>query len=165
MRLPRMSTRRWMVAVALISIGLGGYLEGRRLKRRHDEYLTRAGWHTALAESLRRPRWLSARLARYDHPESDSPEPLEQCTLDSETEPARSDVDERFEQARARAVATADFRRRFVIDSYRKRAEYDQRQAEYHAALGRKYAAAASQPWLPVGPDPPNFQFEASRVW
>src|SRR3954454_17750248 len=121
MRLPRMSTRRWMVAVALLSVAFGSYLEGRRLKRSHDEYLTRAGWHTALAESLRRPRWFSARLARYDHAESDTPEPLEQWPPDSEAEPARTEVDERFEQARARAVATADFRRRFVIDSYRKR--------------------------------------------
>ena len=29
-------------------------------------------------------------------------------------------------------------------------------EADYHAALGRKYEHAAARPWLPVEPDPPG---------
>ena len=63
MRPPRMTTRRWMVAVALVSIALGTYLEAGRLKQRHDEYLARAERHAAIAEFFRRPRGLEARPA------------------------------------------------------------------------------------------------------
>jgi hypothetical protein len=34
-------------------------------------------------------------------------------------------------------------------------ARLNQRTAEYHAALGRKYEIAASRPWIPIAPDPP----------
>jgi hypothetical protein len=41
MRLPRMTTRRWMVAVAVVGLLMGGY----RLKQRHDDFLSRAQYH------------------------------------------------------------------------------------------------------------------------
>jgi hypothetical protein len=44
MRLPRMTTRRWMVAVALVSIPLSGY-KSRQLKQRHDYFLSRLEYH------------------------------------------------------------------------------------------------------------------------
>src|SRR4051794_32176594 len=119
-----MSTRRWMVAVALVSMALGGYLEARRIKQRHDMYLARAERHASLAESFRRSRGLAARLARYDvhaqSPEGDEGSNpvgyLEHWTGESGAIHGRSEADERFEQARARAVATAELRRRIVID-------------------------------------------------
>jgi hypothetical protein len=56
MRLPRMTTRRWLIAVALISIGLGGYVRVRRwkLKTLHDEYAARAEQHAKIAGHYRR---------------------------------------------------------------------------------------------------------------
>jgi hypothetical protein len=66
-RVPRMSTRRWMVAVALVSIGLGGYLEARRLKQRHDACLAMAARHATIAEFFRRPRGMEARLASAEY--------------------------------------------------------------------------------------------------
>jgi hypothetical protein len=42
MRLPRMTTRRWMVAVAVIGLLVGG---GVRLKRRRDYFLSLARSH------------------------------------------------------------------------------------------------------------------------
>jgi hypothetical protein len=36
MRLPLMTTRRWMIVVAIIGLITGGTIEGMRLKRRHD---------------------------------------------------------------------------------------------------------------------------------
>ncbi len=54
MRAPRMSTRRWMVAVALFSLALSGYREVKRLKRIRDEYLTRAEREELIAKHYRR---------------------------------------------------------------------------------------------------------------
>ena len=45
MRLPRMTTRRWMVAVAIVALSLGGSLYAVRLKRKSDSCLARATWH------------------------------------------------------------------------------------------------------------------------
>jgi hypothetical protein len=53
-RAPRMSTRRWMVAVALFSLALSGYLEVRRLKRRRDIYRAKAAREELIAKHFRR---------------------------------------------------------------------------------------------------------------
>ena len=42
MRRSRMTTRRWMVAVAVLGLLLGVVVEGRRLKQRRDYYLQEA---------------------------------------------------------------------------------------------------------------------------
>src|SRR5271155_4487472 len=42
MRRSRMTTRRWMVAVAVVGLLLGVVVEGRRLKQRRDYYLQQA---------------------------------------------------------------------------------------------------------------------------
>ena len=47
MKLPRMTTRRWMIAVAALSVTLGGYREAIRLKRSREEFLLRAARHCA----------------------------------------------------------------------------------------------------------------------
>jgi hypothetical protein len=47
MRLPRMTTRRWMVAVAVVALLLGTAVIGHRLKRRHDYFLSRAQYHVS----------------------------------------------------------------------------------------------------------------------
>ena len=45
---------------------------------------------------------------------------------------------------------------KIVADHARRQAEFHQRRATYHAALTRKYEAAADRPWLSVPPDPPQ---------
>ena len=45
MRLPRMTTRRWMIAVAVVGLLMGGAIGGVRLKRRHDFFLARVRQH------------------------------------------------------------------------------------------------------------------------
>src|SRR4051812_1471105 len=42
MRLPAMTTRRWMIAVAVVALVMGGYC----LKRRRDDFLWRVRVHT-----------------------------------------------------------------------------------------------------------------------
>jgi hypothetical protein len=59
-----------MVAMALVSIALSGYLEARRLKQRHYEYLARAERHEKIAEYYRRRarpagEVIHANLARF----------------------------------------------------------------------------------------------------
>jgi hypothetical protein len=45
MRLTRMTTRRWMVAVAVVGLLLATALSGYRLKQRRDHILSRAQRH------------------------------------------------------------------------------------------------------------------------
>ena len=51
MRLPRMTTRRWMVAVAVVGLAMSGIMGGVRLKRRRDSFLGRLRYH-ALIERM-----------------------------------------------------------------------------------------------------------------
>src|SRR4051794_7738214 len=53
MRVPRMTTRRWMAMIAAIAVAFGGYFEVVRLKQLSDEYLRRSHRHVA-AEGLHR---------------------------------------------------------------------------------------------------------------
>ena len=52
MRLPRMTTRRWMVAVAVVGLLMATALSGYRLKQRRDHYLSRAQLHKQNAAFL-----------------------------------------------------------------------------------------------------------------
>ena len=54
MRLPRMTTRRWMIAVATLAVILGGYREANRLKRSREEFLLKAARHAAEETDYRR---------------------------------------------------------------------------------------------------------------
>ena len=60
MRLPRMTTRRWVVVVALVGLLMGGAIGGIRLKQRHDYFLSCARYHSAF-EGYRR------NVAQHDH--------------------------------------------------------------------------------------------------
>jgi hypothetical protein len=52
MHLPRMTTRRLMIAVAAIGLTLGGAVEvyrlAYRLRLRYDDFLDRAQWHSGI---------------------------------------------------------------------------------------------------------------------
>jgi hypothetical protein len=173
MRLPRMTTRRWMIAVAALSLTLGGYREATRLKRVRDEFLARATEHVAAETYYRRlvsssetsdlGRKMAVREIATQELVSDAERYI---TLDnaverwiglSEGHSDRTEEDDhhRFREAQSRVAATAA-RGRMMMDNYlRSQVEYHRRQAAYHAALGRKYAAAADRPWFPVSSDPP----------
>jgi hypothetical protein len=45
MRLPRMTTRRWMIAVAVVGLLMGGAVVGYRLMLWHDSFLALATDH------------------------------------------------------------------------------------------------------------------------
>jgi hypothetical protein len=48
MRLPRMTTRRWMIAAAIVGLLMGGCIGGYRLKRWHEHFLDRARYHASM---------------------------------------------------------------------------------------------------------------------
>jgi hypothetical protein len=54
MRLPRMTTRRWMIAVAAVGLLMGGCIGGYRLKRWYDHFLDHARVHAFLEVASRR---------------------------------------------------------------------------------------------------------------
>ena len=75
--------------------------------------------------------------------------------LEGHSTEAEEDDRIRFREAQTRAGAIAA-RGRLIMENYfRRQVEYYQRRADYHAALGRKYVAAAARPCLPVAADPP----------
>jgi hypothetical protein len=64
-RLPRMTTRRWMVAVAVVGLVIGGTAEAIRLKRRHDYFVIRARRHASAEAAFR--SWAQTSSARSRH--------------------------------------------------------------------------------------------------
>lgn len=62
MRLPRMTTRRWMVVVAIIGLAMGGIVGGFRMGRRRDDFLKRARYHRSMEMAYRTfrptPTWV-----------------------------------------------------------------------------------------------------------
>ena len=50
MRLPRMTTRRWIIAVAVVGLVLATGLAAARLTRRAGEYRQYAVWHRAMRD-------------------------------------------------------------------------------------------------------------------
>jgi hypothetical protein len=162
-----MTTRRWLIAVAAVSAGLGGYREATRLKRSRDEYVTRAATHGAVEADCRR---LVSRFASSLVNESTAnPQLMSFAQMEiafdnleagfgipeSRSTAAEEDAHDRFKEAQAREHIL-EVRRLVILNDYvRRRAEYLQRNADYHAQLARKYERAARYPWLPVEPDPP----------
>src|SRR3954447_23215955 len=60
-----MTTRRWMIVVAVVGMLIGGAIGGVRLKRRRDDFAGRAQHH-ASAEAVFRS-WAKTSLARSRH--------------------------------------------------------------------------------------------------
>ncbi len=52
-RLPRMATRRWMIAVAIVGIGVGGWIQIVRWGRLREDYQVLAEMHAESASHFR----------------------------------------------------------------------------------------------------------------
>jgi hypothetical protein len=174
MRMPRMTTRKWMAAVAALAVTFGGYREVTRLKRVRDQFLVRAAMHIDVETYYRRLVSSSGssavrnRIVVQESADRELMSPAPTIALldrnveigfglaEGHSTQAEEDDHNRFRQAQARGDAVAE-RCRMIMDAYYQRQmEYHQRQAEYHAALGRKYMAAAAHPWFSVAPDAPK---------
>jgi hypothetical protein len=123
-----MTTRRWMIAVAVVALPMGGY----SLKRLHDGFMDRARYHAESATDC----FEAENNAQKYIEGTDS-------LLESIGEDGSAD---RFDVSRLKADR-ADMARNVI--------EW-KRLVAYHAAMARKYENAARHPWLPVEPDPPE---------
>jgi hypothetical protein len=174
MHLPRMTTRRWMVAVVALSVALGGYREVMRLKRIRVQYLTRAAWHSA-GEAYHRGIVSSAATSvlrrkmaaqEWEAPEPAVPEPavptpdraieLLSGFPEMDTTQADDDGHARFKEARARVSAMVARREMILDKDLQRQMGYHQELVDHHAAMARKYRRAARYPWLPLESDPPK---------
>jgi hypothetical protein len=163
MRPPRMTTRRWMAAVAIVALSLGGSHYAIRLKHRRDRYLAQAMVHSSLeAQALRSLASAPARFALREPGPTSMPGDEVAGAIDRVSGLAAGGSDEHLghvsyredQEARERAIAPA--RRRILVENQRKEGERLRKQSDYHAALARKYRYAASRPWITIEPDPPE---------
>jgi hypothetical protein len=139
-RLPRMTTRRWMIAVAVVAVAMGGIV-GARAVWQYFVALNRIQYHAGMEHFW---HWLTPT-------EPDPSQATDQIT-DLIAEQRRITGDAELSEEMRRALADM----RAGLDEYRRVKAAFQRKLEYHAAMARKYRHVARFPWLPVEPDPPE---------
>jgi hypothetical protein len=126
MRLPRMTMRRWMIAVAIAGVLLGTAVWGRRLKQQRDYYLKQANFHARLERFFRSvEKMFPTRVASGGRSLKD----VSGMMVRSGFVPALVVVGEHTYLAGGLA--------------------------RHHAELKEKYLHFASRPWLSVPADPP----------
>ncbi len=133
MRMPRMTTRRWIVVVVIVGL----LMVGVRLVQRRRLFLSRAQVHELNAafypklESRERKMCLEYAVLIAG---------LERLQRYGDREPARS----RLETLKVR------------LDQSRRNLPRWTNTIAYYVAMSHKYRHAARYPWLPVEPDPPE---------
>lgn len=134
MRLPRMTTRRWMIVVALISLTLFGAITAMRMSRRARSYQSRGSlWRMQETESRKHLALCRKQVER--------------------TEGAASRL-----RARRHNLYQAEELSRKIADEaawWRANTAHTEEVVAYCSMMSRKYAHAARYPWLAVAPDPP----------
>jgi hypothetical protein len=163
-----------MVAVAAVSVTLGGYREAIRLKRNRDVFLVRAVWHAEAETYYRRlvssseSSILAKRIEVRESAAGEVMSPVGEGNAllmtvglrfgvpEGNSRQAEKEDHDRFRAAQGRVGAMADRRRVIIVDNLRRQLQYHQRRAEYHAALRQKYEEAAVHPWRRISMDPPK---------
>jgi hypothetical protein len=152
MRLPRMTTRRWMVVVFLVGVFTQGAILAQRSWRAWKLVRTSCilaeiysdgekDLRVEVAES-------NSKLILYEHPLSTLAYPGRRKPPEDE---ARSDA------VHWRAAIAAE---RFRLSSTQAALDMRSSQRRYYEQLERKYRRAVWHPWLPVDPDPPVPEFD-----
>lgn len=132
MRLPRMTTRRWIVVVVIVGL----LMVGVRLEQRRRLFLSRAQVHEQRAASDPKLESRERKIcAEYPVLIAE----LERLQRDKDREPARPRLE----------ILKVGLDR-----SRRNLARWANRFA-YYEAMAHKYQHAARYPWLAVEPDPP----------
>ena len=128
MRLPRMTTRRWMVAVALVALALASGIGLHRILRLRRLYRSRAEMYAQGEQGVR------SMLVLYERAREG---PAGHRSLGAPAAPDGDASGRIMLRYRPEAVA------------------YQLKLLGRFAALREKYERAAANPWLPVDPDPP----------
>jgi hypothetical protein len=158
MRRPRMTTRRWMVAVAIVGLVSGGTIE---LVRRRQRFL-RAYREQALAEfecSVKAQILIGTMGGKGANLPS-LPEVASMWGLDAE-EQRLLETDGEDLRAMMKDAGWEDLRAlplRIDLNETMNAGGLGRllRGEVYHRRMRRKYQRAASRFWLPVPPDPPE---------
>jgi hypothetical protein len=148
----RFTVRRMMAAVAALALVLGGAVESIRVKRQRDEYLKIAGEHgidEALYRGLERDAIDSAQLSETL---------LESMSVLNEIRSRPRVLGSAGQQIREMSLPGTELGAQEKEDAANERAgaALHHKSAMYHAALKRKYLAAAARPWRRIEPDPPR---------
>jgi hypothetical protein len=121
-----------MVLVAVVAVGIGGLAQCLRLRRLYLRYRDQ----TAHCEVMARywsmnARWAEGVVKRSKQELADASE------SDNESDHSRLE-------------------KKNHIDSFTSSARLYRARVAHYAEMARKYRRAASRPWLPVAPDPPE---------
>jgi hypothetical protein len=154
MRFPRMTTRRWMMAVAAVAISLGGWLWFGEIRRRSEYYSALADAYALEAENH------SALVGYYLNKAKAHPGSMEgthyypDFQLISSNHEVKLGMDRRAAgpQAIPRLIDPDPGRHAEQMQSISAREKI---RADYFARLKAKYHRAASRPWFTAPPDPP----------
>jgi hypothetical protein len=133
-----MTTRRWMIAVVIVGLAMGGI----QLTRRHIYFLFRVRFHTEAEALFRSSRDKTISILRSTEEQ--------QRSIEEEQRAGVTDFFAGF--GGTNAIETLKAEQLF----WRKDLAQEDQAIPYHAAMARKYRHAARYPWLPVEPDPPN---------
>jgi hypothetical protein len=166
MRLPRMTTRRWMVAVAIVGLVSGGTVESARRRQR----FLRAYREQALAEyecSFKAQILIGTMAGKGSNPPPLS-EVASLCGLDAEGRRLLEEDDAEDLPAMMSDAGWGNLRALPLrIDLNETMDEFGGdrlavglvrllRGESYHRRMRMKYAHAARHPWLAVEADPPE---------
>jgi hypothetical protein len=141
MRLPRMTTRRWMIAVAAAGVMLS-QIAHVRLKQRQRAFLALTTAHAQKVVAIRE------RKVDLDHAARDIASFLDE----------RRTVQLTIVGLGATGLPGPSSLEIVKAELSRQQRESDRlaRSIDYYISLKRKYERAAIYPWLPVEPDPPE---------
>jgi tetratricopeptide (TPR) repeat protein len=153
MRLPRVrfTVRRIMAVVAILALVLGVSVESIRLKRQCDKFRSLAAGHGQQETFYRQMEQSVIELAQIEESSGERTKELNESMS-------------HFVSPRLGGQKVQEMRRRWAEFSEqqkneaakdRARAAMHHDSADYHAALKRKYSAAAARPWRSIEPDGP----------
>ena len=148
MPLPRMTTRRWMVAVVVVALGIYSGL----LVWRSSQFNRTALQHTEQAASCReRETYHAARVATEVNMLSIRERHLELARSIAERSSGSDGVVKALVEEAESSLAYG----RSVLDDHRRNLANAVATRAYHERLMKNYRRAARRPWLPAPPDPP----------
>jgi hypothetical protein len=157
MRMPRMTTRRWMIAAAVVALLITAAQTGRRWMI----YRKLTSWHERQALDFQIQE-LDAKIERAEEERRERQkrwkrhEQLSLIAGEWEANPlAKQPV--YLRPVRSLAASMKNIRADRTTERVRRepsRAEEAGLLAAYHARLTQKYRLAASRPWMYVPPDP-----------
>lgn len=141
MPVPRMTTRRWMIAVIAVAILLALVTEHGRLSHISEHYAAQGRMHRTRKQAAERNRGLF---------EAAIPRRMQEAAWLEEALKGPLFNERDGELARERASKASEY-----VRAWRERERQFAAEARYHEALEAKYAQAARRPWFAVAPDPP----------